>query len=343
MHGRDRTRKLPEPTPDSLLQDAEDRARHQRCLAYVRQHAAGRVEGLYGPGSVTWEMWREPLLLMAGAPAVLLQLLHPAIATGVGRLSNFQEDILGRARRTFSSLYQLVFGDLDDVLAASGRLHTLHTFVRGTIEDPGGPLDGIPYRANDQRLLRWVGVTVAMLGRDVFERLVRPLTPAERETWYAQYRITAASTGVAPEMLPPTVAELDAWFESELDSVDLRITPLAREVAGALLNSAVTRGPFDEIVCAALLPPRWREAFGLRWGPAERATWAAMSRALRLHHRLTPAPLRAATAWHQAHLRVARAKGEREPVIGRMLNAVDRRVNLPFSIQPIAEDIEDRT
>lgn len=342
MHGRDRTRDLPELTPERRALVAADRQVHQRCLDYVRAHAAGPVEGMYGPGSVTWELWREPVLLLAGAPAVLLQLLQPAIATGIGRLSNFQEDLLGRARRTFASLYQLVFGDLDDVLAASTRLHLLHSRVYGEIEDPGGPLDGQPYRANDQHLLRWVGLTVAMSGRQVFETVVRPLCAAERAAWFTQYRLTAAASGVLPETLPADVATLDAWYEAALSSPELRITPLAREVADALFNSNVTRGPFDEIVTAALLPPRWREAFGLRWGRPEQMVWGAMRRGLRAHHRLTPTPLRAAVAWHQAQLRVARASGAPEPRIGRLLNAVDRKVNLPFSIQPIAEDMHEQ-
>lgn len=40
-------------------------------------------------------------------------------------------------------------------------------------------------------------------------------------------------------------------------------------------------------------------------------------------------------------LRVARARGERESLIGQAINALDRRIDLPFSIQPIAEDIDE--
>lgn len=294
MHSRDRSRHLPPPTAADIAQDARDQKVYARCQAYVETHAAGPVEGLFGPESVTWTLWREPALLVAGVPAVMLQLGHPAIATGVGRLSDFRNDILGRARRTFISLYQLVFGDLDDALSASRRLHLLHRRVRGTIEDPGGPLDGQPYRANDQDLLMWVGGTVSVLGRRVYERLVRPLTPAERERWFREYLVISAASGILPENQPRDADGLDAWFEGRLRSGDLRLTPLAREVAGALFNSAYTRGPIDEIVCAGLMPPEWREAFGLRWGRREQAAFGAFAAAMRAYHRVQPVALRSA-------------------------------------------------
>lgn len=341
MHSRDRTRHLPPPTPESLAQDAADQRVYERCRAYVIEHAAGPVEGMFGPDSITWRLWREPALLVAGVPAVMLQLGHPAIATGIAQLSDFREDILGRARRTFTSLYQLVFGDLDDALSASRRLHLLHRRVSGIIEDPGGPLHGAPFRANDQDLLIWVGSTVSVLGRRVYERLVRPLDAAERAQWFREYLIISAASGIRPENQPADVDGLDAWFEDRVHGSHMRLTPLAREVSTALFNSAYTRGPLDEIVCAGLLPPQWREVLGLRWGKAEIATFAAFAGALRVYHRSYPVALRAAPAWHQGMLRVARARGQRESLIGRAINAMDRRVDLPFSILPIADDITE--
>ena len=341
MHSRDRTRHLPPPTPESLAQDAEDQRVYERCRQYVLDHAAGGPRGLFGPDSVTWTLWREPALLVAGVPAVMLQLGHPAIATGVALLSDFREDILGRARRTFISLYQLVFGDLDDALSASRRLHLLHRRVRGVIEDPGGPLHGKPFRANDQDLLIWVGSTVSVLGRRVFERMVRPLTPAERIAWFQEYRIISAASGILPENQPADIDALDAWFEAQVHGSHMRLTPLARDVASALFNSAYTRGPLDEIVCAGLLPPEWREVLGLRWGAKEKAIFASFAAGLRGYHRAWPVAVRAAPGWHQGMLRVARAEGRRESLIGRGINALDRKVDLPFSIQPIADDITE--
>lgn len=339
MHVRDRSRHLPPPTPESILEDAQDEKDFQVCAAYVRDHACGPAEGMYGPQSITWQLWREPLLLVAGVPAVLLQVTHPAIATGVGRLSDFRQDILGRARRTFQSLYQLVFGDLHEAQKASWRLHVLHRRVRGTIEDPGGPLDGQNYRANDQALLRWVGSTVAILGRQVYEKMVRPLSEAERNQWFQEFLVASAASGIRPDGLPPNADALDRWFEEQCNSPAFRVTPLTRDIGQALFNSAVTHGPLDEIMAAGLLPPRWREGFGLKWGKTEQRAFSATLKTLHLYHTVNPPKLRACVAWHQAQLRIAQAHGQRPSRMGRLLNAIDRRIDLPFSINPIAEDI----
>ncbi len=341
MHSRDLRRELPPPTPESRARDAEDDRDYRACSAFLLDHAAGEAEGLYGPTSLTWEIWREPVLLVAGVPAVLLQVAHPAIATGVGRLSNFRHDILGRARRTFVSLYQLVFGDLQEARNASRRLHVLHRRVRGSIEDPGGESDGAAYRANQQELLRWVGATVAMSGLQVFQRYIRRLSEEELDRWYLEYQIASASTGVRPDLLPPTRIEMEQWYEAELRSPKLHITPLAKEVAAAMFNSHITHGPLDEVLAAGLLPPQWRDAFGLPWGPAQKRSFHAIDTGLQLFHRAGPPELRAAVAWHQARLRVARAHGQPESRRARLMNAIDRRIDLPLSIRPIAEGVDD--
>lgn len=335
MHPPDPTRPTHAPTPEQQAEDAADARDFEVCAAFVRAHAAGEVEGMYGPGSVTWAIWREPLMLAAGLPAVLLQVAHPAIGTGVAELSRYKVDMLGRAWRTMSSLYELIFSDLPTALAASRRLHLTHRRVRGTIRDPGGPLDGQPYRANEQHLLRWVSATVSVCGLQLHERAIRPLTPAERRRWFQEYRVAAASVGVRPDTLPDTLPAMEAWYDAELRAPHLRVGPAARDIARALFNTAATRGPLDEWVAAALLPPQWREAYDLPWGPRHASAAEAACRSMRALHR-APAPARAVPAWHQARLRLDRARGRRGDPLARLLNRIDRRIDLPGSIRPIA-------
>lgn len=340
MHQADRTRAAPVRTPEEqariAAEDSADGRDFERCMEFIRRQNPDPVGGLYGPQSVTWEQWREPALLAAGLPAVLLQVAHPAIATGVAELSRYKVDMLGRAWRTMSSLYELIYSDLPTALAASRRLHLIHRRVRGLIRDPGGPLDGQPYRANEQHLLRWVGVTVSVSGLQLYERAVRPLTPEEKQQWFREFRIASAVVGILPENLPETLPALEAWYAQELESPALRVGAAARDIARTLFNTAATRGPFDEILCAGLLPPQWRDAYGLRQGRAEQKIFEAMLQSVRLFHRATPLRARSVVAWHQAQLRVARAAGSRESRLGRLLNSLDGRTDLPGSIRPIA-------
>src|SRR4051794_13960545 len=57
--------------------------------------------GLFGPGSVTWRLVREPLLLIGGGRALLMQLAHPLVAQGVVEHSDFE-------RRPFDRLLHTV-------------------------------------------------------------------------------------------------------------------------------------------------------------------------------------------------------------------------------------------
>src|SRR5262245_44376494 len=140
-------------------EEEQDSADFQVCLAYVREHAAGEVEGVFGPESVSWTIFREPAVLLSGLAAVLLQLAHPAVASGVGEHSSFEKDVLGRGQRTSAAMYQLIFGSLAEATAMSRRLYRVHRLVRGRINAPSTPLHGRAYRANERPLLLWVAST----------------------------------------------------------------------------------------------------------------------------------------------------------------------------------------
>ena len=62
--------------------------------------------GLFGPQSVTWRVHADPLLVLGGLRALLLQAAHPLAMAGVMAHSEFREDPWGRlwfARRDTSA------------------------------------------------------------------------------------------------------------------------------------------------------------------------------------------------------------------------------------------------
>ena len=57
--------------------------------------------GLYGPGSESWRLGREAMLLLGAGPrALLLQLAHPLVAEGVDQHSDFRADPWARLAGT---------------------------------------------------------------------------------------------------------------------------------------------------------------------------------------------------------------------------------------------------
>ena len=322
----------PPPAPADEL--AADHAAHARSVAWVHARVADPVVGLFGPSSVAWTMVREPTYLLGGAAAVLLQMAHPAVVAGVSAYSTFETDLVGRIQRTSQALYNLVFGTLDVALGTSRRMHAIHTRVRGVVAEPGSPWDGRPYRANDPALLEWVSLTASLMGRAAFESFARPLDPDELGRDWEDLQRGAVVTGVAPESLPVTRADLFARFHDIVEgSPDLWVGPKARTVARVLFSTPLSRGVFDPITTTALLPPRLRALYDLPWGASEQRAFDRRRRALAALRRAAPSALRHVPAWHQAQRRVALHRGEPASRWGQLLDVVSARVLVPASLR----------
>lgn len=279
-----------------------DRTVFDACLDHLRARAAGPAEGVYGPASVTWLVFREAAVSLGGLRAIALQIAHPAVAHGVSRSSRFADDLLSRARRTFSSMNQLIFGDLESALASARRIHNLHDRVRGTRDA------GESYRANDPRLLLWVLATLFDTSLRVYGALVRPLTLEEQRRFYDEASLSGALFGIPPASMPPSLEAFHAYYDAMLAGDELRAGDDARGLARTLFSSPYSGGPLGAAITAGLLPPRWRDAFGLPWRRREQLAHAAAMAALRRVLARTPPALRFVPAYHQAQRRIGSAR-----------------------------------
>lgn len=322
--------------PEDSHWDGTDQANFDVSQNWVREHAIGEQEGLFGPESLSWEIFGEPLTLLGAPAAVLMQFAHPAIAEGVRRHSNFRNDLIGRTLRTFQSLSELVFGDLDTCLTMSQRLFKIHHHIRGIINDPSTPHHQRGYRANSTDLQWWVAATFAVCSTRAFELTVRPLSPNERVQLNSERVKAGVGVGILPSEMPPTPELYQHRFDKILKGPELVVGDAARELAHILLNSRWTLGPVDDLLATGLLPPSLRAAYDLPWGRAEQRAFDGLIRSLRASRRVLPAPWRNVVAWHQAHLRLARARGERGRPFARALNRVDALVDLPMSLEPVS-------
>jgi hypothetical protein len=126
------------PTEDDTLEivGTEDL---ERELNLVRAAAAGSFSGIFGPQSVTWQVNREAAIFLGADRALLLQLSHPWAAAAIEQHSDTFADPLGRFHRTFSVVFTIVFGTLDQSLNAARRLHRRHAAIRGTLQSAAGP------------------------------------------------------------------------------------------------------------------------------------------------------------------------------------------------------------
>ena len=82
-------------------------------------------------------------MLIGGVSALLLQALHPLAMAGVAEHSSYQEDPLGRLRRTASFVGTTTFGTVEQAEAAIAQVRRVHRRVKGIAPD------GRPYSAAD--------------------------------------------------------------------------------------------------------------------------------------------------------------------------------------------------
>src|SRR5438093_7563572 len=137
---------------------------------------------MFGPGSLTWRVNGEAVLLLGGGRALILQVAHPRVAAGVAAFSDYRRDPWGRLYRTLDLTLKIAFGDPGTSRAASDRLRRAHQRVAGADDR------GQPYRALDPDLLLWVHATLIDTSLTMYERYVGALTARERELYYEEMK-----------------------------------------------------------------------------------------------------------------------------------------------------------
>jgi uncharacterized protein (DUF2236 family) len=226
---------------------------------------------LLPPDSLSWRIFKNPIaLLIGGMAAVILELAEPAVRTGVWEHSSFRKDPMRRLQRTGLAAMVTVYGARSIAEPMIARVVRMHSKIAG--ETPRG----VPYSANDERLLSWVQATAAFGFAEAYSRYVRPLIREQIDALYREGAPTAKLYGALEA--PTSTAELHALFASMRGRLEpspvifeflkiMRATPELPKplcwMQGILVRAAV------EIV------PGWiRECLGLTdrygLGPAER-------------------------------------------------------------------------
>lgn len=257
-----------------------------------------RVDGYFEPSSAIRRIGGESVLMLGGARALLMQAAHPLVAAGVVGHSDYATEPWRRLGRTLHALYTVVFGTRAEADAAGARVRAAHRRVHGCIEEQMGLFAaGTRYSAGDPELQLWVHATLVTTGLAMHETYVGALATAEREAFYADMAVVARVFGVPDRVLPPTLADLDAYEQRLLTDGVLCVTDAARSVARTVLAPPVPAAFRPPLVALAranvgLLPDPIRRQYGLRFGRLDALGLAASARATRTLLPVAPAPLR---------------------------------------------------
>ncbi|ORT56803.1 hypothetical protein BKD26_26955 [Streptomyces sp. CB03238] len=197
--------------------------------------------GLFGPGSVTWQLHSDPMMWIAGVRALYLQALHPAAVRGVMINSSFLDDAWGRLMRTAGFVGTLTYGTTEAAEKAGARVRRIHRLLG--VDDP--------------ELLLWVHCAEIDSYLHVVRRSGIPLSDAQADHYIGEHRESARLVGLDPARVPASAAELDAYFAA--------MRPHLAAGADARTVDAFLRRP---PVPTALIPARallWRRVAALAY------------------------------------------------------------------------------
>jgi uncharacterized protein (DUF2236 family) len=289
-------------------------------LAIIRVLAPGEAEGVFGPASVIWRVDREAAIFLGAGRALMLQLAHPWVAAAISEHSRTFADPIGRFHRTFGVTFSMVFGSLDQAVAAARRLHQRHAAIEGRLPLAVGAFaTGSCYRANEIAALRWVHATLTETALLMHDLVLGPLRHEERERYYDECKLFAGLFGIPRDCLPLDWAAFAAYNEAMWESDILAVSPVARQIADRLLSGAETwmcPPQWYRALTAYLLPARLRQGFGLRYDETERSLAEGALAWIRLLYPALPERLRYVGPYQEARTRLF---GRTQPDLGTQL------------------------
>ncbi len=184
--------------------------------------------GLFGPGSVTWRLHGDPVLIMGGLRALMLQSMHPDVVRGFVQNSGYQQDWWGRLTRTAEYVGLTTFGTRAEIDRVAGRVRYGHATFRFT-----DAVDGRERRLDEPELLLWVHCALVDSIVHVARRSGIELDGPDADRYLAEQVRFAELVGIDPATVPDSEAALDGYMR-DMEPV-LALEDAGKEAISSLL------------------------------------------------------------------------------------------------------------
>lgn len=243
------------------------REKFQAALEELKQEVIDPNVGLFGPDTMMWKINKYVTSFLGGGRAVLLQTAHPWIANAIDQHSATKYDPYGRFKRTFTNVFTMTYGSLDQLTDCCLAVHNIHSKMFGEIkEDSGAFAKGSYYQANEVNSMVWVHATLWETAAKMYELVIGPLTDEEKEQYYQETKLFAFCFGIPDDALPPNWNEFLEYNEFMWNSSQLKVESAGKELARFLfsmkppLKSTMN---YYKMLTSMMLPERLREEFDL--------------------------------------------------------------------------------
>jgi uncharacterized protein (DUF2236 family) len=270
----------------------------ERHREAVRARLASAGLSASAPGTVSWRINREIIVVAGWGRAILLQFAHPLVASGVNDHSSFRGSLLSSVRRlqsTLGAMQSLTFGDEEEAIAAAAGINAIHDRVYGRLAGRVGLYPaGERYSAHDPELLRWVHATLLESVPMTYELLVGPLTREDRDRYCDEAAIMEPMLDIPRGLLPRNTDQLGDYMRGMMHGGRIAVSETSRGLARAVLFPPRWQLLWPafravQLITIGLLPPGIREAYGFRWHACDVDAFVRWTRALRhVQHALPP-------------------------------------------------------
>lgn len=259
--------------------------------------------GIFGPDSVAWRIHADPVMLVGGLRALLVQALEPRAMAAVDQHSKFREDPWGRLERTTNFVVATTYGDTATAEAAAARIRKVHEHIHGI-----DSVTGLPYAANDPDLLLWIHAVEMESFLLAYRTYAGRVADADADRYVAEMARVAEMVELPVGRAPQTEGELHEYLRSVRG---LRATPAAFEGLRVVMFPPMNLRyrplwAIPTTAAIAILPAYARRLYRIPWFPPValpvRTGVFALSRVLNL---VTPTPPALQAARDRVHGRAA--------------------------------------
>ena len=193
-----------------------------------------------------------------------------------------------------------MFGDDAVAHAEAARLRRFHAAIVGT------DASGHAYRALDPEAYAWVHLSLAQLGYDTCRLLATPLTLAQADEFYQEWRWIGLRLGVRDECMPPTWWSFRQYADAMVRD-HLEDNPAVRDVLDIVrwpprpsrwvpdrfwAPVADVGGDWQTLLTIGALPEPLRQTVGVTWTEADERRMWTVARWVRRLAGLAPPPVR---------------------------------------------------
>jgi uncharacterized protein (DUF2236 family) len=164
--------------------------------------------GLFGPDSISWRVHSNPVLLVGGLRALIIQSLNPLAMAGIDQHSDYLARPLSRLRRTAEYVATIVYGDSASARRAAEMVERLHSRVRGI-----DPVTESLYSAADIETKLWVHCVEVHSFLATYRAYGARMDEETQDAYLAEQVRAAELMGIPAELVPSSRAAYRDFFE----------------------------------------------------------------------------------------------------------------------------------